>query len=215
MAGPSGTTPIYGFPFPTPDDTVDVPRDVQALAMSLDGMSSLRPPLVTSLSGSPVDGQEVYYLADATAGVIWHLRYRAASGSTYKWELIGGSPVRNGDDATVSTGSTTFVALTGGPAITVPLAGDYDIELSAWIQPPAAAAQLAIVSFSVGAAAATDTDGLDVRNPAAGNLAVQTSRTVRKTGIAASTTLTAMYRSSGATANFLRRWMRIIPVRVG
>lgn len=29
-------TPVLGLPYPTPDDTVDVPRDVQALAQALD-----------------------------------------------------------------------------------------------------------------------------------------------------------------------------------
>src|SRR4030095_11342304 len=47
-------------------------------------------PLVSALPGSPFDGQEIYYLADATNSVIWHLRYRAGSSSAYKWEFIGG-----------------------------------------------------------------------------------------------------------------------------
>src|SRR4051812_38482413 len=35
LAGPSGTTP-NGLPYPVPNDTVDVPRDILALATSLD-----------------------------------------------------------------------------------------------------------------------------------------------------------------------------------
>jgi hypothetical protein len=42
---------------------------------------------------APQDGDEVYYAADATNGVIWHLRYRAASSSSYKWEFVGGDAV--------------------------------------------------------------------------------------------------------------------------
>ena len=34
--GPSGSTPKLQLPYPTPDDTVDVPRDVRALADALD-----------------------------------------------------------------------------------------------------------------------------------------------------------------------------------
>jgi microcystin-dependent protein len=36
MAGPSGSTPIGGYPYPISDDEVDVPRDLQALATKLD-----------------------------------------------------------------------------------------------------------------------------------------------------------------------------------
>lgn len=32
MAGPSGTTPVLKVPYPIPDDSVDVPRDIKALA---------------------------------------------------------------------------------------------------------------------------------------------------------------------------------------
>lgn len=36
MAGPSGLTPNLALPYPLPGDTVDVPRDIQALATKLD-----------------------------------------------------------------------------------------------------------------------------------------------------------------------------------
>lgn len=36
MAGPSGTTTKLALPYPTPDDTVDVARDIKALAEKLD-----------------------------------------------------------------------------------------------------------------------------------------------------------------------------------
>ena len=49
--------------------------------------------LVTSLPATPTDGQEVYYLADAANGVIWHLRYRAAATGAFKWEFVGGPPL--------------------------------------------------------------------------------------------------------------------------
>jgi hypothetical protein len=50
-------------------------------------------PYVTSLPASPSDGQEVFYAADATNNVIWNLRYRSGSASTYKWEFVGGDPL--------------------------------------------------------------------------------------------------------------------------
>ena len=38
-------TPRLALPYPIPDDTVDVPRDVQALANKLDGFTWLTPPV--------------------------------------------------------------------------------------------------------------------------------------------------------------------------
>jgi microcystin-dependent protein len=37
MSGPSGSTPVLGLPYPTPDDNVDVPRDIKALADAIAG----------------------------------------------------------------------------------------------------------------------------------------------------------------------------------
>jgi hypothetical protein len=92
------------------------------------------PPIATSLPASPADGQEVYYLADATNGVIWHLRYRAGSSSAYKWEFLGGSPLESYSAAnaqTVGAGSLWSAQLSDGTGIiqvALPLAGDYLAE---------------------------------------------------------------------------------------
>lgn len=68
--------------------------------------------VVTSLPAAPADGQECIFVADATNGVAWHLKYRAASASAYKWEVIGGSWL----SAEVVTGearsATTYADLT-------------------------------------------------------------------------------------------------------
>lgn len=85
-------------------------------------------PLVTSLPSAPIDGQEIRYVADATNGVIWNLRYRAASSSLYKWEFVGGAPLSastiSGITGTIS--STSFVSASGGNiSVSLPLAGDY------------------------------------------------------------------------------------------
>lgn len=37
MPPPSGLTPVLNFPYPIPDDAVDVPRDIQALALAIEG----------------------------------------------------------------------------------------------------------------------------------------------------------------------------------
>ena len=51
------------------------------------------PTVVTSMPTTPYEGQEVYYVADATNGVMWRFRYRGASPSPYKWEFVGGSDI--------------------------------------------------------------------------------------------------------------------------
>src|SRR5688572_16031518 len=92
--------------------------------------TTLVPSVVDALPGSPVDGQEVYFqsAAMATDGVLWHLRYRAASAGPYKWEFLGGSPLTAIEDAQVTTASTSPVELGTGPLVVLPLAGDYDVE---------------------------------------------------------------------------------------
>jgi hypothetical protein len=82
---------------------------------------------------SPIDGDEVYFIADATNGVIWHLRYNAGSSSAYKWEFLGGSPlfasaVPGGTGTLWSTGTVVVPA-----TVVIPRAGDYDFEVTATI----------------------------------------------------------------------------------
>ena len=88
-------------------------------------------PLVTVLPSVPFDGQEIYFqsAAMATDGIVWHLRYRAASASAYKWEFIGGSALYAANDGTVNTSSATVGdGDNPGPSITAPLKGVYDVE---------------------------------------------------------------------------------------
>jgi hypothetical protein len=88
-------------------------------------------PLVSALPVSPVDGQECYYLADATYGVVWHLRYRAASASVSKWEVLGGPELvaaTDGGGATTTLGASYAETLLANPSIVLPLRGDYDLR---------------------------------------------------------------------------------------
>lgn len=92
------------------------------------------PPRVTILPATPTDGDEVHYVADATKGVLWHLKYNQGSASPYKWEFVGGSSL----SSNISTGASTALSaigswvetLTGGAKINITLArmGEYDVE---------------------------------------------------------------------------------------
>ncbi|MBI1952165.1 hypothetical protein HYS42_00380, partial [Candidatus Saccharibacteria bacterium] len=81
---------------------------------------------VTTLPASPVDGQEVYYQADATNGVVWHLRYNSSE-ATYKWEYLGGASLYNtaGNTSIPGTGVETATAA----ALVVARAGDYNVRV--------------------------------------------------------------------------------------
>lgn len=173
------------------------------------------PPLVSSLPGTPVDTQEVYYLADATNGVIWHLRYRAASASTYKWEYLGGPALQGFVATTETTTSTVYVSLaTPGPTVTAPLPGDYRVEhgCASYVTTPPNGAKM---SYDVGATPAVSAD--DALS-AGGSAAFSVGTVRKKTLTAATTTITAKYAaqaSAAGTCGFLNRWLKATPIRVG
>jgi len=176
------------------------------------------PALVTSLPASPVDGQEVFYQADATNGIVWHLRYNASSSSAYKWEFVGGPSLFAEVATEETTASTTYVALaTAGPTLTLPRAGDYDVELG-FRGYSSVNNTGALMGYDIGATGAVDADAISYYAATslgggatvAGNLA----RLRRKTGLSA-VALTAKYRATSAiTVAFGSRWLRVTPVRV-
>lgn len=84
-----------------------------------------RASFVTALPSNPSDGDEVIFTDSLTAPTYqWHLRYVSAKSSN-KWLFIGGAPVRTAASGSISTSSSSFVDLTSGPTLTVPLAGSY------------------------------------------------------------------------------------------
>ena len=89
---------------------------------------ALGPTYETSLPGSPTDGQEIYYAADATNGVIWHLRYRSAARSgSGAWEYVGGGSLQSAPSGSIDTTSTSYVAITSANSLTIPQQGTYEI----------------------------------------------------------------------------------------
>lgn len=206
-------TPRLVLPYPLPDDTVDVPRDVQALAQRVDTV--LWPATVTSLPGSPVDGQEVYYVADAAAGVTWHLRYRAAAPGAYKWEFVGGSPLMAEAEAelanAVSPGS--YQLLDGGaPSLTVPLAGDYLVTVGSRMG-NSAAGNVMHHAAQFGAAAPVDAEAIQSTS-AVVQARASHARTFRK-AVATGAVLRSQYKVGGGTGVWAQRFLAALPVRVG
>ncbi len=87
--------------------------------------------LVSALPVSPADGETVYFQSApmATAGVVWHLRYRSTATGPYKWEFVGGSDLE-ATSGNTGTSATTYLTGNIGPVIPLPLAGQYDAEFS-------------------------------------------------------------------------------------
>jgi hypothetical protein len=87
------------------------------------GIGSSTPSYVTSLPGSPSNGQEIYY--NVGSGVTRHLRYNSTNSN---WEYLGGGA------SFVSVGSTSSTSGSGaweskGTQYTFPLAGQYMVKL--------------------------------------------------------------------------------------
>jgi hypothetical protein len=166
------------------------------------------PKEVTALPANPYDGQEVYFVADASKGVLWHLRYRAAEAGSFKWMFLGGPPMTAEVLGSNATSSTSFVSLTGGPSLTTPLAGDYFLNVSF----QGDGSNIQVMSYALGAVAATDDYAA-----LTGTGAVATGHRERRVdGLAKAAVIEAKYRSANAVSgNFLRRYMQLVPVRVG
>jgi len=181
------------------------------------GANPQPPALVTTLPGSPVDGQEVYLQVDATNGINWHLRYRAGSASAYKWEFVGGPPILSSVTAMeTSTGITTYGALTtAGPSVALPRAGDYIVDIGCAYGSDATGT-FAYMSYDIGATGAVDADSITTGGMWVSglNVVLSASRSALKTGLTA-VTLTSKYkRSTGGTVTIGARWMRVQPVRL-
>lgn len=92
------------------------------------------PPVVTVLPSSPYEGQEVYYVADTSYNVTWHLRYRAAASGNFKWSVLSGAPLLAYDITNSFTVyAQQWTSYLFGP--TLPLPGYYDFAFGARMYP--------------------------------------------------------------------------------
>ena len=175
------------------------------------------PPLVTVLPTAPFDGQEVRYqdAAMATDGVVWALRYRAASLSAYKWEYVGGQPLLGANDAIGTSTQGTFgncAGETDQPRVTLPLVGDYLLEYGAGVH-NAAAGQESWMTVLLPGTAAADAEVVMYSNIGTTAKHIAVMRAIRRNGVAAGM-LTARYRVGGGTGSWRDRWIKATPIRV-
>lgn len=176
----------------------------------------------TALPANPVDGQQIYYAADATNGVIWHLRYRSSSSSSYKWEFVGGADAVARVSTSETTTSGTYADLaTVGPSITLALAGDYQItagskissNVSQWTNAEIGVADDGTVVGPYLTMLGNFYDAGATRRTGIGHFMT----TQINTGVGAGSVIKLMYSSSNGsdTVTFAHRVLSIRPVRVG
>jgi hypothetical protein len=178
-----------------------------------------RMPLVTVLPAAPVDGQMCRFLADAAAGVEWHLVYRAASASPYKWECIGGHPLVSQTSAqqAITAGANVFQAVTG-ISVVQPLAGDYFFEYGAGLAPNSAAQMVEVAVLVNGADPALPHLSARTDQTGGGNIGLQTThRKWRLTASGLPATWTMQMRRDVATGAPAAQdfALAMMPVRVG
>ena len=196
------------------------PRDQQVVWIDTDapGPVAVGPPLVTSLPANPVDGQEVDFLASATDGVIWRLRYRAGSASSYKWEFVGGPPMvryAEGQFSARSVSAWAVMSQDGSsppPTVTVPLAGQYRLTFGTRT---VFSDQSCIIAFGVsvnGAVPASSAQGTVQNDPGDYDFMELT----RPNTFAAGAVLTFLGHGSGSGWGFFADLgLELSPVRVG
>ena len=196
-------TPNLALPYPSQSDTADVPRDIQALAVKLDASGAAG----TSLPASPTDGQEFFLVADATNGVVWHLRYRAAATGPYKWEYVGGAPINSSFVGAQSASVGAWGSM--APQITIPRAGDYLFTFSASVNPATAG----LIGLTIYTSTPMLPDGQTAAQVAAGEQILSRADLPQLAVPAGTTYQLGFYTAVAAT--FQRRYISARPVRVG
>jgi len=162
----------------------------------------------TTLPASPVDGQE-YILVDSLTNPTyqWRFRYNASSTSPYKWEFVGGAPLRSWVAASEATTSTPYVDLaTVGPSITAPRAGEYlhSFGCSANCTTAGSALQIA-TGLGTGGQITAPGANYGAAMVVNGPLATLTAAQVVKLQYGV---------TFGGTASFGGRWLELMPRRV-
>jgi len=207
------STSRLALPYPVPADTVDVPRDVQALADKIDTVSGISPPIVTALPGSPVDGQEVLYKVTVSSiEHLWHFRYRAASANTNKWDFIGGPQIEFYNYNYSQDNRTSYGVNDAPVQLTLPLAGAYDITVEASMCNDSSPNGESWFSYAIGATAANDLFGLHAGY--FGGKQATLSHTRRHAGLAAGSVVQGQVRSPAGFWISAYRGLRAKPVRV-
>jgi hypothetical protein len=179
----------------------------------------------------PSDGDRVRLwlptsLTGAASPAIWELMYRAtnpdgsANSSAYKWDFIGGAPIRaviNATEDWTTTGSPNGLwqnipGGTAGPSITVPRVGDYFAEVTCEVTPNLVDGFFNGMSPQYGSAAVQDNDAAGHVNAHYSTVGRMSRGNVDPVG-----TIFARYQANApsTTVSFRRRSLLVLPARLG
>jgi hypothetical protein len=166
---------------------------------------------VLALPSSPLDGQECFYLADATNGVVWHLRYRTALA---KWEFIGGGELyaeQLSNQASLNN-SPNYTALAAAVQLTAPLAGTYIVEYGASTLSSTGTNVGAFSDVQIGATVGNDQNAAVAYHAAAATRGAV--HKVRRVTCAANDVVALVHKAAVTTVTFSARTLTLRPVAV-
>lgn len=156
--------------------------------------------------GAARDGQQLFL--DVDSSTTWFLRYNGSAASN-PWQYVAGPPLSSEVVASVSTSSTTYVDLTGGPTVTIPRNGDYRIsfgvrfhDVNHWAAP------------KFGSNSTSDDDGVNLisTSPISG---ISGTREIVKTGLSANDVVKLQYRSNdGGSHAVSHRFLHVTPISI-
>jgi hypothetical protein len=211
------------------NDTILMADSAQSTGLKWGNAATVRTALATptitsgtTFAATPADGDLHFYpLSGVTTvpsgGGVGHWMFRW-NATTSKWDWVGGPPLfaEVATDEGLTTAPTYQALTTAGPSITLPFAGDYNVEIgfSAYAN-AGTTGTTARMSYDIGGTGAVDADSVRAWVKASTNPDANwgTSRPRRKTGLTA-VALTAKYKmDADVDAHFIDRWMRVTPVR--
>jgi len=167
----------------------------------------------TSPPASPAIGDIWIY---PFTGGYWMFVYDSNE-TTYKWKFVGGSSMFSEILSDDTTNSTSYVDPgVNGPSITVPRAGDYEIEFGARVYSGNPSVGTSVyISLAIGATAPSDNDAISPEFTTANEQKNQ-SRKLVKTGLSASDVVKMQFKVAGAgnAAHIQNRWLSVKPRRV-
>lgn len=170
---------------------------------------------VTSLPGSPTDGQQAILTDSLTAPTYhWLFQYESSISDANKWVFIGGSPATSQNNTSNTTTSTIYVDPTNNVSVTVPRAGIYIAEAVADPHKDVATdAGNFAVALSV---AGSDIIQTETVFYAQANIIYAAYATIYRTGSLAASDVIKLRYKSGTGGNFSLRQksLSVIPVRV-
>jgi hypothetical protein len=181
-------------------------------------------PIVLALPPYAPNGEERDLLVDSQAlyggPYLWRCRFRKSSPDPYKWHVLEGPPLRwDKADYAGPTTSQTFVALgtNGAPAVVVPAAGIYDVDIGGRGHQNGSATFYDVISSpQFGSAAARDVDGLyaTVNSSRWDSMAWRSG--IRGTVPGAGQAITMMFRTTAAVNSYIQQRVLLAhPVRLG